>query len=71
MKNNNESSVPFLVTLGQTLKRREGEDAELAGIVVRHILTAVPAEDCVEKAMKAINALAVARVAPSKENADG
>ena len=60
----------FLAQLGHALKTREGVDAELAEIVVEHILTAAPAEDCVEQAMTAINELAAVRVTPPKENVD-
>ena len=71
MKNNDETSAAFLAQLGQALKTRKGVDAELAGIVVEHILTPEPAEDCVEQATKAINILAESRVTTLKENADG
>ena len=71
MKNDDETSAAFLVQLGQALKARKGVDAELAEIVVEHILSAAPDEDCVEQAMTAINALAASRITPPKENADG
>jgi len=71
MKTNDETSGAFLAHLGQALKTCEGVDAELAGIVEKYILTPAPAEDCVEKAMTAINTLAAARIALPKKNADG
>jgi hypothetical protein len=39
--------------------------------VAEYILTAAPAEDCLEQATTAITTLAVARAARPKENADG
>ncbi|MCG7853206.1 MAG: hypothetical protein MIO92_11860 [Methanosarcinaceae archaeon] len=71
MKNDDEMSAAFLAQLGRALKTRKGVDAELAGIVVEHILTPAPAEDCVEQAMTAVNTLAAARATTPKENADG
>ena len=71
MNDDDETPVAFLAELGQALTTREGEDAELAAIVVEHILAAAPAETCVEQAMTAINTLAAARVTPPKENVDG
>ena len=70
MKNDDETSDAFLTQLGQALKTREGVDAELAGIVVEHILTRAPAEDCVGQAMTAINKLAASRANPPEEHAD-
>lgn len=66
-----ETPAVFLADLGKTLKVREGMDADLASIVSHYILTATPAEDCVEQAMTEITALAATRAAPAKENADG
>ena len=71
MNNDDPTPAAFLAELGQALTTREGEDAELATIVVEHILAPVPAEDCVEQAMAAINRLAASRATPLKENADG
>ena len=71
MTNEDESSAAFLAELGQALKTSADVDAELAGIVVEHILTPVPAEDCLQLAMTAINALAASRVAPPRGDADG
>lgn len=71
MKTDDEMSGALLARLAQALEASEGVDAELAAIVVQHIVTSAPAEDCVERAMTAINKLATARVAPTKENVDG
>lgn len=71
MKNGDESSAAFLAQLGNALMTSEGVDAELAGIVVEHILSAAPSENCVEQAMTAINTLAASRASPPEENADG
>lgn len=61
----------FLDHLGTMLKVREGVDADLADIVVQHILTPAPAEHCVDQAMTAIDSLAAARSGPAKVGADG
>lgn len=53
------------------LKVREGVDTDLADIVVQHILTPTPAEDCVDQAMTAIDSLAAARTSSPREGADG
>jgi predicted hydrolase (HD superfamily) len=66
-----ETIGEFLDHLGKMLKVREGVDADLAEIVVQHILTPTPAEDCVEQAMTAIDSLAAARTSSPKEGADG
>jgi len=66
-----ESPAAFLVGLGKALKASQEMDADLASIVSQHILTATPAEDCMEQAMIAIIALAATRATPAKENADG
>ncbi len=71
MNNDDETPAAFLAELGQELTTREGEDTDLAEIVVEHILAAAPAEDCVEQAMAAINTLAASRATPPKEDADG
>ena len=71
MNNDDKTPAAFLAELGQALTTREGEDAELARIVAEHILTAAPAEDCVDRAMTAIRALAASRASPPKEDADG
>jgi hypothetical protein len=70
MNNDDETSAAFLVELGQELTTRKGEDAELARIVVEHILVATPAEDCVKQAMAAIDTLAASRATPPEEDAD-
>ena len=56
-----ETAAGFLDTVSEALKAREGVDVELADIVTGHILSASPGEDCLEKAMEAINVLAGAR----------
>lgn len=66
-----ETPAAFLADLGKALKARQEMDADLASIVSQHILTATPAEDCVEQAMMAITALAATRATPAKENVDG
>lgn len=71
MNTDDETPAGFLAHLGQALKTREDVDAELAGILAEHILTSTPAENCVEKAMTAINTLAEARVTPPEEDTDG
>lgn len=71
MKSDDETSGAFLACLGEELKTSEGVDMELAGIIVKHILTPTPAEDCVERAMTAINTLAAGRITPPKGNTDG
>ncbi len=70
MNNDNETPAAFLAALGQELKTLEGEDAELASIVVEHILVASPAKDCVEQAMVAIDTLAVSRANPPEKDTD-
>ena len=70
MNNDNETPAVFLAKLGQELETREGEDVDLASIVVEHILVAAPANDCVEQAMAAINTLAVSRANPPEEDTD-
>jgi len=64
MNDDDHTSVAFLAQLGQALKELEAVDAELAEIVVEHILTPPSAEDCVDQAMTAINTLAALRVTP-------
>ena len=73
MNNDDETPAAFLAELDQELTTREGEDedADLATIVAEHILTAAPAEDCVEQAMAAIKKLAASRANPPEEDADG
>lgn len=73
MENDDNTPAVFLAELGQELKDRKGEngDTELAGILAEHILTAAPAEDCVDQALTAIRSLAVSRKSPPKEDADG
>ena len=70
MNNDDKTPAVFLVELGQELKNRKDEDAELASIVVEHILVASPAKDCVDQAMAAINTLAVSRANPPEEDTD-
>lgn len=62
----------FLAELGKALTVRQGEDADLAKIVCQHVLTAAPAENCVEQALIAMTALAERRASPPKvERVDG
>lgn len=70
MKNEDRKPAAFLAHLRQALKTRQDLDADLANIVAEHILTAEPAEDCVEQATTAITALAAARATGTKEHAD-
>lgn len=71
MDNDDATPAAFLAQLGEQLKTRKNEDVELAALVVKHILIPGPAEDCVHKAMAAINILATSRATPSKKDADG
>lgn len=71
MTHSDESPTVFLTNLGLKLKTLEGEDTELSEIIVEHILSASPAEDCVEHAMTAIRVLAESRIAPSAGQEDG
>jgi len=66
-----ESPAAFLDELRKSLNSNEAMDAELAKIVSQHILTAAPAEDCVEQAMMAITELAATRATSPKETSDG
>lgn len=60
----------FLSELGNALKSREGVDPDLANLILQHILTAAPDQNCVEQASKAMAALADAR-AVVETNSDG
>jgi len=71
MENDVKPPAVFLAELGQALKACQGVDAGLAEIVAEHILTATPAEGCLERAMTTITTLAAARASHAKENADG
>jgi hypothetical protein len=71
MTENDETPADFLARLGRALKAREGVDGDLAEVVSNHLLTASPPEDCVERALAAILALASERTSPPKEGADG
>jgi hypothetical protein len=71
MNDDDKTPAAFLAQLGEALKTCQGVDAGLAEIVAEHILTAAPAEDCLEQAMTAITTLAAARATHPKENADG
>jgi hypothetical protein len=67
MNSHDETPEAFLAKLGQALKACEGVDSELAEIVVNHILAPSTAQDRLEQAMMAINALAVSRSTPPQE----
>ncbi len=69
MNNDDETPAEFLTELGKEVAARQGEDAELARIVEEHILAAVPAKDCVEQAMAAIDTLAASRATLLEEDA--
>jgi hypothetical protein len=71
MKDDDKTPATLLAQLGQALKTCQDVDTSLAEIVAEHILTAAPAEDCLEQAMTAITALAAARATHPMENADG
>jgi len=71
MKNEETTPVTFLSQLAQALKTHQGVDVDLAEIVGEHLLTAVPAAECLEHAMTAIIGLAEARATRPKEHADG
>ncbi len=71
MNSEDETPAAFLAKLGEALTTREGEDTELARIVVEHILVASPAADCVEQAMAAIDTLAASRATSPEDNANG
>ncbi len=65
-----ESPAAFLEELKNSLNSDEATDNELAKIVSQHILTATPAEDCVEHAITAITELAATRATSLKEDSD-
>jgi hypothetical protein len=71
MNNDSETPAGFLARLGQELTTRQGEDIELAQIILEHILIAAPTEECVDKAMVAIDKLAASRTNPPEEDANG
>ena len=59
-----ETPDAFLKALGDSLKAKEGVDAELAGILTTHILKAAPAQNAVAQAKDAIVKLAAERANP-------
>ncbi|WP_243980820.1 hypothetical protein [Methylobacterium sp. E-045] len=59
----------FLIALGQNLKEKKGIDAELAAILMTHILKAVTTQNAVAQAKEAILKLAVERATPPKVEA--
>jgi hypothetical protein len=61
-----ETPEVFLKALGDSLKEKEGVDADLAEILRSHILRAVPAQNAVAQAKDAILKLASARANPPK-----
>ncbi len=65
MKTEEEGTSTFLAHLSDELKKLAGVDSELAEIVVEHLLTPAPVEDCVQLAEEAIRALASARTTVS------
>jgi hypothetical protein len=69
MENNNDIAAEFLSHLSEELKKSKDVDADLAEILTQYILIPNPADDCVEKAMGAIQELAALRATPSEESA--
>lgn len=61
-----ETPDAFLTALGESLKAKEGVDADLATILTTHILKAAPAQNCVAQAKDAIEKLAAERANPTK-----
>jgi hypothetical protein len=67
-----EAPSDFLANLGKALREKKDVDVGLADILAKHLLTASPAVDAVEKAKDAILELAGERANPPKpEVADG
>ncbi|WP_128930915.1 hypothetical protein [Bradyrhizobium zhanjiangense] len=61
-----DSPEVFLMTLGESLKQREGVDTGLAEILRTYILKAAPAQNAVAQAKDAILKLAGERANPPK-----
>lgn len=61
-----ETPDAYLQALGESLKAKEGVDADLASILTTHILKAGPAPNAVAQAKEAIVKLAVERANPPK-----
>lgn len=61
-----ETPDAFLKALGESLKAKEGVDADLAGVLTTHILKAAPALNAVAQAKDAILKLAAERANPPK-----
>jgi hypothetical protein len=61
-----ETPDAFLQALGESLKAKEGVDADLATILTTHILKAAPSPNAVAQAKEAIVTLAVERADPPK-----
>lgn len=59
----------FLKAVGQSLKGQEGVDADLADILMSHILKAAPMQNAVAQAKDAILKLAGERAAPQDPEA--
>lgn len=67
-----ETPEVFLKALGDSLKEKEGVDADLADILRMHILKAVSVQNAVAQAKDAILKLACARAnTPKSAVADG
>lgn len=67
-----ETPDVFLKAFGESLKAKEGVDADLAGILTTHILKAVPAPNAVVQAKDAIVKLAAERAnSPKAEVVNG
>lgn len=65
-----QSPDEFLNGLAAALRVHQGVDAGVAEVLTQHLLTAAPDENCVEHALDAINALAIARAGLPRENVD-
>jgi anti-sigma factor ChrR (cupin superfamily) len=65
-----ETPESFLVALSKALKEAEGVDADVADILVSHLLTVTPAKNAVTSAKDAILKLAETRAASARELAD-
>ena len=64
-----ETPDAFLKALGESLKAKEGVDADLAAILTEHILKVAPSTNAVAQAKDAIVKLAVERTTPPKVEA--
>ena len=56
-----EDAESILVATAAKLSERKNGDLELAGLLIKHVLTTKPAKSAVEDALTAIQGLAVAR----------